>query len=539
VACRALFSRVLFINTFIQRKTPLPPIIEARDIVKTYPNGVTANRGVSLSVERGEIHALVGENGAGKSTLMKILYGLERPTSGKIILRGSEITIPNPQAAIKLGIGMVHQNLMLVPSFTVAENVVLNTEPTKGLVVDRVKSEQRVRELSEQYGLHVEPAAVVGTTPVGMRQRVEILKALYRGADIFILDEPTAVLTPGETRDLFRALRTLVKQGKTVIFITHKLREVLEISDAVTVMRDGQLVGNVQTENTSENELARMMVGREVFMQVNKPAIKRGSPVLQVRNLSYSLENGVKRLDDVTFEVAAGEIVGIAGVEGNGQTELVEVLTGLRPAGEGTVSISGRIITGRDPRSIREAGVAHIPEDRLTDGAATGASIVENLIVDRYYRSPFTRAGIMSMDALARNARDLISKFRVLARDEHTPMRSLSGGNMQKVIVAREFSSDPKLLIAAQPTRGVDIGAIEFIHQQIVDKRTEGLAVLLISADLQEVMKLSDRLLVMHAGHIVATFDNPASVSEEELGLYMLGAKRQSPIIPPKVGITS
>lgn len=505
-----------------------PPVIEARNIVKLYPNGVLANNNVDLSVTQGEIHALVGENGAGKSTLMKILYGLERPTQGQVYVRGNPVQIGNPQVAIRLGIGMVHQNFMLVPSFTVAENVVLNTEPTQGIVVDTAKAIAQTHALADQYGLSVVPEATIDSIPVGMRQRVEILKALYRGADILILDEPTAVLTPGETRDLFAAIRNLIKQGKTVIFITHKLREVKEISDRVTVMRDAKVIGTVNTSEADERMLARMMVGREVFMVVNKPPIQRGGPVLRVRDLTYVSEAGKTVLDRVSFNVYAGEILGIAGVEGNGQTELVEVLTGLRSSTRGAVTIDGTPLSAGNPRQAREAGIAHIPEDRLNNGAALDASIADNLIVDRYYRAPYDRNGLLQPAVITRNADALIHRFDILTSNSEHPLQSLSGGNMQKVIVAREFSSQPRLLIAAQPTRGVDVGAIEFIHQQLIDKRTEGLPILLVSADLQEVLKLSDRLMVMYNGRIVAIFPDPSAVVEEELGLYMLGAKHQA-----------
>jgi general nucleoside transport system ATP-binding protein len=505
-----------------------PPVIEARNIVKIYPNGVLANNNVNLSVTQGEIHALVGENGAGKSTLMKILYGLEKPTRGEITVRGKPVQIPNPQVAIHLGIGMVHQNFMLVPSFTVAENVVLNAEPTQGVVVDTARAIAQTKALADQYGLSVVPEATVDSIPVGMKQRVEILKALYRGADIFILDEPTAVLTPNETRDLFVAIRNLVNQGKTVIFITHKLREVKAISDRVTVMRDAQVIGTVNTGEADERMLARMMVGREVFMVVNKPPLRRGGPVLQLRDLTYVSEAGKTVLDRVSFNVYEGEILGIAGVEGNGQTELVEVLTGLRAATGGSATIDGTPLLTGDPRAAREAGIAHIPEDRQTNGAALSASINDNLIVDRYYKAPYDRNGLLQPAAIAKNTEALIRRFNILTSNGENPLQSLSGGNMQKVIVAREFSAQPRLLIAAQPTRGVDVGAIEFIHQQLIDKRSEGLPILLVSADLQEVLKLSDRLLVMYNGHVVALFPDPSSIEEEELGLYMLGAKRQS-----------
>jgi simple sugar transport system ATP-binding protein len=361
-----------------------------------------------------------------------------------------------------------------------------------------------------------------------MRQRVEILKALYRGAEILILDEPTAVLTPRETQDLFAAIRNLVNSGKTVIFITHKLQEVMAISDRVTVMRDARNVGTVTTKETDEHQLARMMVGREVFMVVDKPPVERGQPVLDVRQLTYANEVGRAVVNDVSFRVYASEILGIAGVEGNGQTELVEVLTGLRPATTGEAAVDGQPILGHGPRKVREAKVAHIPEDRLTNGVARDASIEDNLIVDRYYHAPFTRGTALDLQAIRSNGGTLIQDFNILTPGGHVPVGSLSGGNMQKVILAREFSSQPRLLIAAQPTRGVDIGAIEFIHQQLVDKRTEGLAILLVSADLQEVMKLSDRIMVMYNGEIVGFFQNTSDLTEEKLGLYMLGAARQS-----------
>jgi len=506
-------------------------LIQAIDIVKIYPNGVLANDHVSLSVNQGEIHALVGENGAGKTTLMKVLYGLEHPTAGEIRLRDEPVTIHSPQDAIDLGIGMVHQNFMLVNSFTIAQNIVLGREPTNGRRL-RVDVEQAIKDteaLSRQYGLYVDPLARVDTVPVGMRQRVEILKALYRGAEILILDEPTAVLTPRETEDLFDAIRQLVNAGKTVIFITHKLREVMAISDRVTVMRDARTVGTVNTAETSEAELARMMVGREVFMVVDRPPIQRGRPVLEVKNLTYINENGRTLLDNASFRVYESEILGIAGVEGNGQTELVEVLTGLLPATSGEAYVDGVPVLGAGPRRVREARVAHIPEDRLTNGVALTATINDNLIVDRYYRPPYTTGGLLNLEQIRLSGENLIRQFNILAPSGELPVASLSGGNMQKVVVARELSASPRLLIAAQPTRGVDIGAIEYIHQQLVDQRTNGLAILLVSADLQEVMKLSDRIMVMYNGQIVGIFHNTPDLTEETLGLYMLGAQRQSP----------
>lgn len=506
------------------------PILEARNITKIYDNGVRANHQVNLSVEAGEIHALVGENGAGKSTLMKILYGLEAPTDGEIFLKNQPIKIDNPEVAIGLGIGMVHQNFMLIDSFTIAENIILNRETTQfgGLKVNRRQAIQETKALSEKFGLYVDPTARVETTPVGMRQRVEILKALYRGAEILILDEPTAVLTPRETQDLFRAVRSLVEGGKTIIFITHKLREVMEISDRVTVMRDAHNVGTVLTSETNERELARMMVGREVFMQVDKPPIARGKPVLEVQDLTYTDPNGRTTLNRVTFNVYEREILGVAGVEGNGQTELAEIISGLRKATLGNASVDGNTILNQGCRKVREANVAHIPEDRLLNGVALDSSINENLIVDRYYREPFTKNNLLAPEQVQKNGAEMIQAFNIVALNGTVPVGALSGGNMQKVIIAREFSSNPRLLIAAQPTRGVDIGAIEFIHGQLVQKRGEGLGILLISADLQEVMKLSDRIMVMYNGEVVAILPNTPDLTEERLGLFMLGAERQT-----------
>jgi simple sugar transport system ATP-binding protein len=502
-------------------------IFEMSDIVKIYPNGVIANDGVDFAVKRGEIHALVGENGAGKSTLMKILYGLEQPTSGQITLNGQTVQFKSPLDAIAATIGMVHQNFMLIPSFTVAQNIVLGMEPTQRRLIDAEEAKRATEELSKQYGLHVEPDAIVDSINVGMRQRVEILKILYRGTEILILDEPTAVLTPQETQDLFHSVKFLVEQGKTVIFITHKLREVKEISDRVTVMRGGKIVGTVNTSDVTREELANMMVGREVLLTVDKPPQNRGESTLQVENLTYVSDTGQAMLKDVAFNVYAGEILGIAGVEGNGQTELVEVLSGLREATSGTAHIDGVDILTGDPRSVRSAKVAHIPEDRLTNGLALLASIDENLIVDRYFAPPIRKGFSLDNKAVINQGKQLIEEFDIRTPNGQLPVSSLSGGNMQKVIVAREFSSDPELLIAAQPTRGIDVGATEFVRQQLVEKRNDGTAVLLVSADLAEVMSLSDRIIVMYEGEITGVFPNAAEISEEELGLYMLGIERK------------
>jgi general nucleoside transport system ATP-binding protein len=504
-------------------------LIEMRDIHKVYPNGVVANNGVNFTVERGEIHALVGENGAGKSTLMKILYGMEQATSGEILLDGKRVDFRSSADAIAAGIGMVHQNFMLVPSFSVAQNIVLGQEPTRRGLIRADEAVRVTEELSKQYGLRVDARAEVESINVGMRQRVEILKTLYRGAQVLILDEPTAVLTPQETRELFSAVRKLVSQGKTVIFITHKLREVKEISDNVTVMRNGKMVGSQPTSETTREGLARMMVGREVLLQVDRPQTTRGPAVMEIRDLSFVAETGRTMLEDVSFNLYANELLGVAGVEGNGQTELAEVLSGLRPATTGTAVIAGKNVLNREPRAVRMAGVAHIPEDRLSNGLAMDVSIDENLIVDRYFRLPFHKNAVIDKKAVEDNGKEMIRTFGIRTPNGRVPVKALSGGNMQKVIVAREFSSNPLVLIAAQPTRGIDVGATEFVRQQLVQKRTDGTAVLLISADLAEVMSLSDRIIVMYEGKITGVFPNPEEISEEELGLYMLGLKHQDP----------
>ena len=506
------------------------PLIEMRHITKIYANGVRADNDVTFEVAAGEIHALVGENGAGKSTLMKILYGLERPTEGEIVLRGKPVTINTPHEAIALGIGMVHQNFMLVPSFTIAQNIVLGSEPLQSGLVNGRKAVEETRALAKQYGLAVDPNAIVDAVPVGMRQRVEILKALYRGAEVLILDEPTAVLTPQETIELFAAIRQLVKAGKTVIFISHKLHEVKEISDRVSVMRDARMVGTVNTADVNEERIARMMVGREVFLNTRKPPTQRGKAMLEVRDLEYATEAGVEALKRVSFNVYASEILGIAGVEGNGQTELVELIAGLRTPLAGTIALDSREIDGSTPREVRQAGCAHIPEDRLTNGAALASSINENLIVDRYTKEPFTKGGFLDPAAIRNNGDRLIEQFGIRTPDGTLPVGSLSGGNMQKVVVARELSSQPKLLIAAQPTRGVDIGASEFMHEQLIRARNDGVAILLVSADLGEVLALSDRLAVMKDGRITAIFSDVNPLTEEEVGLYMLGVKQQTEV---------
>ena len=493
-------------------------------ITKTF-GAVVANDHVDFDVRAGEVHALVGENGAGKTTLMKILFGLYQPDEGTILLDGQPTVIASPHVAIAHGIGMVHQHFMLLNSLSVAENIVLNMEPTRGGLIDRARARERTRDLSERYGLRVDPDATVRDLSVGLRQRVEILKALARGARVLILDEPTAVLTPQETDELFGILKGLVAQGMTIIFITHKLREVMEVSNRVTVMRLGRKVGTVNTTETSPPDLARMMIGRDYIPVVQKKPANPGATVLEVRDLRAEDDRGVPALRGVNLSVRAGEIVGIAGVEGNGQTELVEVLTGLRKATGGRVTLLGRVVTNHSPRAIREAGMAHIPEDRLKHGVAPTANIRDNLAMGRYYRAPLEKGGLLSPRRIAAYARDLVARYDIRTRDAGLPAASLSGGNMQKLVVARELGMDPRLLIAAQPTRGVDIGAIESIHERIVEERDRGTAVLVVSAELSEVMALSDRIVVMYEGRVTGVFD-AGTVTEEELGLYMLGVKR-------------
>lgn len=504
-------------------------LLRMESITKVYPNGVVANRDVTFAVKPGEIHALVGENGAGKTTLMKILFGLEQPDAGSIVYEGRHVRIPSPHAAIAMGIGMVHQHFMLAPSLTVAENVVLGAEPRRGPFLDVQAAVERTEQLAKKYNLPVDPRARIRDIPVGMRQKVEILKTLYRGARLLVLDEPTAVLTPQETVELFAALENLKAHGHTIIFISHKLREVKQISNRVTVMRRGQVVGVARTAEVTEADISRMMVGRDVVLRIEKPPANPTRPVLQVKDVRYRSELGKEVLRGVTFSVRAGEIVGVAGVEGNGQLELAEILTGLRTAHGGTVIIDGVDATNAPPHRLRAMGVSHIPEDRMTHGVAAKATVEENLISDRFHRPRFQRFGVLRRKAIRDHSLELIRQYDIRTPGPTAAVSSLSGGNIQKVIVAREFSSEPKLIIANQPTRGVDVGAAEFIHRQLVDAARAGAAVLLISADLNEVMALSDRLLVLYNGEIVASFAHADQVSEEELGLYMLGLKRQAP----------
>ena len=496
--------------------------VDMRGIVKQFP-GVLANDQVDFSVRAGEIHALVGENGAGKSTLMNILYGLIHPDSGEILVNGKPVHMAGPREAISLGIGMVHQHFMLIPVFSVGENIMLGREPVAAYdFYDHARARRSIQELTKRYGLALDADARMGDLPVGLQQRAEIVKVLYRGASILILDEPTGVLTPQETKELFVVLRDLVKNGKTIIFISHKLKEVLDISDRITVMRRGKVVGHLTTKDTNEEEIATMMVGREVLLRVDKKPATPGAVVLKVENVTASSDQNVPALKGVSFELRKGEILGIAGVEGNGQSELMEVLAGTRQVTGGRVLLGDRDITTLNARTERDAGVAFIPEDRRGTGLVLGFSIAENSILGRERAARFSwNSLVLRLVAIREWARKLVKEFDVRTPSIDVAARNLSGGNQQKVIVAREIGSDPKVLLAAQPTRGVDIGAIEFIHRRIVQERDGGTAVLLVSAELDEVRSLSDRIAVMYEGRIVS-IESP-DTPEERLGLLMTG----------------
>lgn len=498
------------------------PVLEVRNITKRFP-GVLANDQVSFSLHKGEILAILGENGAGKSTLLNIIYGLYHPDSGDILIDGQKVTIHGSLDAIRRGIGMVHQHFMLVPVFTVTENMVLGFEVTSGGgVLDMRKARKQIMELSNQYGLEIDPDALVEDIPVGVQQRVEILKALYRGAKILFLDEPTAVLTPQEVSDLFKIMLQLRERGVSIVFITHKLKEVLEIADRITVMRRGRVVGSAIPSECTDRDLANMMVGREVMLQVDRQPAKPKDVALAVRNLTvHQADQAVVK--DVSFEVHQGEILGIAGVQGNGQTELAEAITGLCPVQHGEVWLAGEKMPFTNPRYLIEHGMAHVPEDRHKHGLVLPYSLADNLVLCTYYRDPFARRGVRNDNAVLDNAGGLIQRFDVRAPGSYVAAATLSGGNQQKLIVARELSRKIKLLVANQPTRGLDVGSIEYIHRQIVDLRDSGIGVLLVSAELDEILALSDRIAVMYRGQILAVL-NAAETTREELGLLMAGS---------------
>jgi simple sugar transport system ATP-binding protein len=501
-------------------------ILELKGITKSFP-GVLANDQIDLTLKKGQIHALLGENGAGKSTLMNILYGLYQPDEGEIFLGGKKLEVYSPIDSINAGIGMVHQHFMLVPVFTVTENVMLGDEDLRGGVfLDRAKASQRIRELSEQYNLEVDPDMEIRDLPVGIQQRVEIIKILYREADVLILDEPTAVLTPQEVDGLFRVMRNLIDMGKSIIFITHKLKEVLTIADHFTVLRRGKVVGSTTPATFDEKDLASMMVGREVLLDVDRKPADAKEIVLNVQNLSIIDDRNQLAVDDVSFEVRAGEILGVAGVQGNGQTELVEALTGLRSVMDGSFQINGQEVANLAPRKITEMGVSHIPEDRQQDGLVLPYPLTDNLALQTYYKPPFSVRGVLQEEQILESAERLIVNFDIRTPDAETNVGSLSGGNQQKVIVAREFDRDSKLVIASQPTRGLDVGSIEYIHQRLVEKRDAGVAVLLASTELDEILQLADRIAVMYRGKIIDILPGEEA-TKEQLGLLMAGITQE------------
>ncbi|SDK71327.1 simple sugar transport system ATP-binding protein [Natronincola ferrireducens] len=497
-------------------------VIEMKNITKKFGEFV-ANDNINLTVHKGEIHALLGENGAGKSTLMNILYGLYHPTSGEIHIKGERANITDPNIAIKKGIGMVHQHFMLVEPFTVAENIVLGMEPTVFMgKMDMKKAVADVEEISKKYGLHVNPNDKIYDISVGMQQRVEILKALYRGAEILILDEPTAVLTPQEIKELIGIMRNLTEQGKTIIIITHKLKEIKEAADYCTIIRRGKHIDTIKVEDTTETELAAKMVGREVSFKVNKEDKEKGEVVLKIEDLIVKDNRNIEAVRGLSLEVYAGEILGIAGVDGNGQTELIEALTGLRAIESGKVTVNGIDISNKSPREIITNKMSSIPEDRQKRGLVLDYTVAENMILENYQKNPFAKKGILNKNAINGFAKKLVKKFDIRPEDETIKARTLSGGNQQKVIIAREVTNDPDILIAAQPTRGLDVGAIEFVHKSLVEQRDKNKAVLLVSLELDEVMNVSDRIAVIYEGNIVGIID-AKDADENTLGLMMAG----------------
>ena len=499
--------------------------LELRGITKRFP-GVVANDRIDFDLRRGEVHALLGENGAGKSTLMNVLYGLYHPDEGEIRIGGEPVKMSSPKDAIAQGIGMVHQHFMLIPVMTVAENIVLGNEPRReGAILDLKAAGNRVRELSERYGLAVDPRARIQNISVGRQQRVEILKALYRDAEILILDEPTAVLTPQEASELFAVLRSLTDEGLSIIFISHKLNEVLSIADRITVLRRGKRVETLPSKDATEEGLAKLMVGREVLLRVDKTAPNPGEPLLRIEDLAVADDRGLEAVRGVSLEVRAGEIVGIAGVDGNGQTELIDAITGLRRVVSGRIQVAGRDMTSADTRTVLDEGVGHIPEDRQARGLVLEFSLAENLALEDYRRPPDSRWGWLFPARLIARARRLLRDFDVRGGGPNSRAAALSGGNQQKVVIAREVGRDPRVLVAAQPTRGLDVGAIEYVHRRLVEVRDQEKAVLLISLELDEILSLSDRILVMYEGRIVGEFG--PETPEEELGVAMTGGRRE------------
>ena len=501
--------------------------VQLEHVTKSFGSLVAVDD-VSLTVEAGEVHALLGENGAGKSTLMNVLFGMLHPDHGEILIDGDAVALRGPGDAVGRGIGMVHQHFMLVPVFTVAENVVLGAEPTRmNQVLDYRKARARIRELSTRFGLDVDPDTRVEDLPVGIQQRVEILKALNRDAQVLILDEPSAVLTPQETESLYAIMRSLTESGRSVLFITHKLKEVLEIADRITVMRRGRVVATTTPRETDESKLAEMMVGRSVNLVVDKPPADPGEAVLRIENLRAIDDRSFIMVDDLSLDVRAGEIVAIAGVQGNGQTELVEVITGLRKPKSGTIHLDGADVTGSSPRGMLDRGLAHIPEDRHHDGLVLPMSVADNLVLDQHSAPAFASFGTRRLAAVRDHASRMIDDFDIRTDSSRVPIQTLSGGNQQKVIVARELSRPIRVLVAAQPTRGLDVGSIEYVHRRIVAERDKGVAVLVVSTELDEVMALGDRIAVMYEGRIVGVV--PPSVGREQVGLMMAGAVSSTP----------
>lgn len=496
-------------------------VVEMKNITKKFGD-FTANDNINLTVHKGEVHALLGENGAGKTTLMNVLYGLYQPTSGEIYIRGEKTNIEDPNLAIKKGIGMVHQHFMLVQPFTVAENIILGMETTKGISLDMKKAVEDVKELSDRYGLYVDPDAKIEDITVGMQQRVEILKALYRGAEILILDEPTAVLTPQEIEELMGIMRNLTKEGKTIIIITHKLKEIKMVSDYCTIIRRGKHIDTVKVSETTQEDLASKMVGREVNFNVEKEDREKGELTLKIDDLVVKDNRGINVVDGLSLEINSGEILGLAGIDGNGQTELIEALNGLRKVESGKLIMNGNDITNKSPKEIFDNKISVIPEDRHKRGLILDFSMAENMILENYHKEPFAKRGILSYNNIEKFAKDLIKKFDVRPENEKIKAKSLSGGNQQKVIISREVTNDPDLLIAAQPTRGLDVGAIEYVHNSLVEQRDKGKAVFLISLELDEVMNVSDRIAVIYEGKIVDIID-AKEADEKTLGLMMAG----------------
>lgn len=502
-------------------------ILQMSGITKVYSNGIVATKEMDFSVKKGEIHALAGENGAGKTTLMKILFGIEPPEEGKILINGKPVQIKSPIHAIEYGIGMVHQHFMLVPSFTVAENIVLGIEPKRRGMVDMGKAITLTKEYAQKYQLEVDPLEKAENLPVGIKQRVEILKALVRGVNILILDEPTAVLTPQETKELFKQLILFKEQGNTIIFISHKLDEIKALCDRITIMRAGRNMGTYEVADITTQEISRLMVGRDIILKMDKAPAKPGKTVLKIEDLNYAV--GQKQLlEHISLRVKGGTILGVAGVEGNGQNELVDCLTGKRQVQQGTITISGQNTQKRNVRGIRDLNVSHIPADRMVEGVAADGKISENLITDQYTSPQLSRKGFQNRKEIQNFVDELIAFYQIKCDSGEQKVSMLSGGNIQKVVVARELSKSPTLVIANQPTRGVDVGAAEFIHGKLLELRDKGSAVFLVSADLNEVLGLSDELIVMHSGKIVAYFPQPNQVGEEELGRYMLGIEQMT-----------